>query len=64
MRKKGEKERVLTKGRKGGGRILIQTESVYKNTRKIQESSELLVYKKGRQPKCNFHGAQKRGLQS
>ena len=29
MREKGERARVLRGGRKGGGRILIQTESVY-----------------------------------
>ena len=30
MREKGERGRVLSEGRKGEGRILIQTESVYK----------------------------------
>ena len=29
MRERGEKVRVLSEGRKGGERILIQTESVY-----------------------------------
>ena len=29
MREKGEAVRILSEGRKGGGRFLIQTESVY-----------------------------------
>ena len=32
MREKGNRVRVLIKGRKGGGRIQIQTESVYNET--------------------------------
>ena len=38
MREKGERVRVLSQGRKGGGRILIQTESVYRKvlTKKSQ----------------------------
>ena len=34
MRDKGERVRVLSEERKGGGRIVIQTESVYTSCQK------------------------------
>ena len=38
MREKGERVRVVSKGRKGEGRFLIQTESIYSNFKSVTDS--------------------------
>ena len=44
MREKGERVRVLSQGRKGGGRILIQTESVL-NLIKLRNCTMFFIQK-------------------